>query len=161
MRDIYKTEFGLMTYSNDEVQIINEEDIQPDDQLFPWYEVGPEPELIFEVKKRRKLKQLSDNVDAALSDITNSYPVTEISSWDKQEQEAILYAADDQASVPFITAIANARNISVGLLATKILSKASIFAATSGSLFGKRHLKEQLILDATTQTELDSIDINL
>ncbi len=92
-----------------------------------------------------------------ISQITDHYPQSEMDTWRKQEVEARLYDADNQAVVPFLTTQAAARGITTSELATIIITKADQYSLLSASALGTRQNKDNLIELATTHEELIAI----
>ena len=73
--------------------------------------VPPVPTL--EEVKTAKLSEINAAADRAIATLTATYPDREISTFDKQEAEARAYAADPTASTPLLSALAEARGISL------------------------------------------------
>ena len=73
------------------------------------------------------LERIDVSYRAAVNALTGSYPEEEVRSWPKQEAEANAWAADPDASTPWIDSAAAARGISRAALADKILARASAF----------------------------------
>ena len=77
--------------------------------------------------------------------ITSGIPVSEISTWTKQESEARAYIIDSNASTPFIDAICTARGCEKSYLVNKIIEKADEYAVAVGTLTGVRQKLEKEI----------------
>lgn len=77
--------------------------------------------------------------------ITSGIPVSEISTWTKQESEARAYLLDSNASTPFIDAICLARDCNKSYLVGKIIEKADVYAIAVGTLTGIRQKLEKEI----------------
>lgn len=82
--------------------------------------------------KTAKLSEINAAADRAIATLTATYPDREISTFDKQESEARAYAADPTASTPLLSALAQARGISLPDLVERVLAKADAFAVASG-----------------------------
>lgn len=97
---------------------------------------------------------------AAVKTLTAGYPDMEIASWPKQEAEARAWAADNNASTPWIDAATDARGITRSVLAEMIIFQADAFAPLHAALTGKRQALRDAI-DALgeepTQEQLDAI----
>ena len=91
------------------------------------------------------LSKANADFEAAISSLTSSVPVSEISTWTKQEQEARAYLLDSNASTPFIDAICLARDCDKSYLVGKIIEKADTYAITVGTLTGIRQKLEKEI----------------
>ena len=91
------------------------------------------------------LSKANADFEAAISSLTSSVPVSEISTWTKQEQEARAYLLDSNASTPFIDAICLARDCDKSYLVGKIIEKADAYAIAVGTLTGIRQKLEKEI----------------
>ena len=91
------------------------------------------------------LSKANADFEAAISSLTSSVPVSEISTWTKQEQEARAYLLDSNASTPFIDAICLARDCDKSYLVGKIIEKADAYAVAVGTLTGIRQKLEKEI----------------
>jgi hypothetical protein len=95
--------------------------------------------------KALKLAEINSRCELKLSAVKFGYPEGEVQSWSKQEQEARAYGVDSSASTPFLSALAAARGIPLSLLAEKVIEKADLFAAMTGTIIGKRQYCEDLL----------------
>ena len=91
------------------------------------------------------LSKANADFEAAISSLTSSVPVSEISTWTKQEQEARAYLLNSNASTPFIDAICLARDCDKSYLVGKIIEKADAYAVAVGTLTGIRQKLEKEI----------------
>ena len=91
--------------------------------------------------------------------LTGTYPDREIRTFDKQESEARAYAADPTASTPLLSALAEARGISLPDLVERVLAKADAFAVASGSIIGQRQALEDRLDACTTLEEVQGITL--
>ena len=91
------------------------------------------------------LSKANADFEAAISSLTSSVPVSEISTWTKQEQEARAYLLDSNASTPFVDAICLARDCDKSYLVGKIIEKADAYAVAVGTLTGIRQKLEKEI----------------
>ena len=119
--------------------------------------VPPVPTL--DEAKAAKLSEINAAADRAIA--TATYPDREISTFDKQESEARAYAADATASTPLLSALAEARGISLPDLVERVLAKADAFAVASGSIIGQRQALEDRLDVCTTVEEVQSIAVNI
>ena len=129
-----------------------------------WYQTWEvrdftEAELAQQVDQRRadKLREINEGYSAALSHILADYPDAETRTWDKQEQEARAYAADNTATTPLLTEIANARGLTVVEFVSRVIANADAWIQLSGAATGKRHVLEERIGAATTVEDLEAI----
>ena len=91
------------------------------------------------------LSKANADFEAAISSLTSSVPVSEISTWTKQEQEARAYLLDSNTLTPFIDAICLARDCDKSYLVGKIIEKADAYAVAVGTLTGIRQKLEKEI----------------
>jgi hypothetical protein len=103
------------------------------------------------------IQELRETFDGYLNQLVLSYPVSEISSWAKQESEAKDYVLNNEAFTPLLDSLALSRGIAKSELAEKILNKSSAYATSVGKLIGTRQKIEKQILEATSVKELPEI----
>ena len=111
--------------------------------------------------KSTKLSEINTVTDATIAVLTETYPDREIATFDKQESEARAYAADATASTPLLSALAEARGISLPDLVERVLAKADAFAVASGSIIGQRQALEDRLDACTTVEEVQGITVNI
>ena len=121
--------------------------------------VPPVPTL--EQTKAAKLSEINKAADAAIATLTATYPDRELATFDKQEAEARAYAADPTASTPLLSALAEARGISLPDLVERVLAKADAFAVASGSIIGQRQALEDRLDACTTLEEVQGIVVDI
>lgn len=109
-----------------------------------------EPEL--PELKAIKLNEINATYQQAIATLTPTYPDDERLTFDKQEQEARAWLADNSTSTPFIEALAAGRQMDKAELVSRIIAKADAFALASGSLTGQRQRYEDM-LDAAQDAE--------
>lgn len=108
----------------------------------------------------KKFNYINRKTDETLSQITSTYPKTEVDSWPKQETEARAYTADQTAPTPLLTAMAEVRGITVADLAARVILKADAFAGIAGAAMGKRQALEDhinLIVNNMDYTDAEKI----
>jgi hypothetical protein len=110
-----------------------------------------------EAVKAAKRLEINEACNTAVAALAASYPEREIQSWPQQVKEAEALAANPQASAPLLTAIADARGLPVVELASRVLGKMNAYAATSGTLIGRRQAAEDLIDVAASPEDVASI----
>lgn len=115
----------------------------------------PEPEL--PELKAIKLNEINAAYQQAIATLTPTYPDDERLTFDKQEQEARAWLADDSTSTPFIDALAAGRQMDKAELVSRIIAKADAFALASGRLTGQRQRYEDLLKDAETIEDVSAI----
>lgn len=116
----------------------------------------PEPEPLEDVKSR-KLAEINAAYQFAIATLTPTYPDDERLTFDKQEQEARAWLADNSTSTPFIDALAAGRQMDKAELVSRIIAKADAFALASGSLTGQRQRYEDLLDVAETAEDVAAI----
>ena len=115
----------------------------------------PEPEL--SDLKKAKLSEINALYQQAIATLTPTYPDDERLTFDKQEQEARAWLADNSASTPFVDALAAGRQMDKAELVNRIIAKADAFAIASGLLTGQRQRYEDLLDAAETAEAVEAI----
>jgi len=106
-----------------------------------------------------KLRDINTSCESEIAAISAGYPASEVLSWQKQEAEARAYTADAEAVTPLLDSLVATRGISKAELASRVITKADLFAQLSGAIIGKRQgLEDQLdaISDGLTAEELEA-----
>lgn len=85
--------------------------------------------------KATEIKTTANNIVNAQLE---KYPSAELLSFDKQEQQAKIYLADNTASIPFIEGLANARGVTILEQVEKIVMKSQFFEGFTSAVFGQR-----------------------
>jgi hypothetical protein len=111
--------------------------------------VDPTASASLDDLKSRKRAEINAAFAASIADLKANYPADEIQSWFKQEAEARAYEADNNASTPLLSAMANARGITVADLAARVVTNADAYSVAAGALIGKRQKYEDSIEAAT------------
>lgn len=107
--------------------------------------------------KVTKLNEINDAYQVAIATLTPTYPDDERLTFDKQEQEARAWLADNSTSTPFIDALAAGRQMDKAELVSRIIAKADAFALASGSLTGQRQRYEDILDVAETAEDVAAI----
>ena len=115
--------------------------------------------LTLEEVKAQKFAEINTACDKALATLTATYPERELLSFDKQEAEARALVAGDRSNIAHITAIAEARGITVDDLAQKIVAKADAFSVLSGTIIGHRQALEAQVEQASTKEDVAAIKV--
>lgn len=115
----------------------------------------PEPDL--PELKATKLNEINTTYQQAIATLTPTYPDDERLTFEKQEQEARAWLADNAASTPFVDALAVGRKMNKAELVSRIIAKANAFAIASGSLTGQRQRYEDLLDAAETPEDVAAI----
>lgn len=92
--------------------------------------------------KKSKLAEINADFNKATEPITSGIPDIELKSWQKQEDEARAYIANNSSITPLIDALALSRSVNKAELVSRIIAKADLFAGISGTLIGRRQALE-------------------
>ena len=125
-----------------------------DDGTITFTPPPPEP---LENVKARKLAEINTAYQQAIATLTPTYPDDERLTFDKQEQEARAWLADNSTPTLFVDALAVGRQMEKAELVSRIIAKADAFALASGSLTGQRQRYEDLLDAAETAEEVEAI----
>lgn len=127
-----------------------------------YYEVVAivEPELTLEDVKAAKLGEINKACDRILNDAAADYPTSEIQTFSQQTSEAQSYTLDKNASVPLLSALAQARGIELNELVQRVLAKHEAFSVLSGVVIGQRQAFEDRLSVCETAEEVQSIEVN-
>lgn len=118
----------------------------------------PPPEPTLDEAKAWRGAALNREYEAALATVTAGYPQSEQASWIKQETEARAYAADNNATTPYLSTLAAARGITVATLAPLVIANADAFALASATLTGRRQAARDAINAAETKEAVAAVE---
>lgn len=107
--------------------------------------------------KTAKLAEINTAYQQAIAEMTPGYPDDERLTFDKQEQEARGWLADNSFPTPFVDALAAGRRMNKVELVNRIIAKADAFAIASGLLTGQRQRYEDLLDAAKTTADVAAI----
>lgn len=113
--------------------------------------------------RAEKYTEINSKCELALNALTETYPDRETITFERQEREAREWQADNNASVPFITALAQNRGMEMSVLVEKILAKADLFSTASGTLIGLRQKYEDQLLalgEDATAAQIRAIEVD-
>lgn len=91
------------------------------------------------------ISDTNSDYESAIKSLTLGVPLSEISTWTKQELEAREWLKDNTYPTPLIDAICLARDCDKSYLVGKIIEKADAYAIAVGTLTGIRQKQEKLI----------------
>ena len=114
--------------------------------------------------KTTKLSEINAACDEILNTAVNTYPQTEVLTFDQQATEADKYlSTGDEADAPLLAALAAGRGITLDELVQRVKAKTTAFTALSGSIIGQRQaLEDQLdACETVEEVRLISVDFNL
>lgn len=118
----------------------------------------PTEEELLERAKTAKLHEINAAYEAATSAIVETYPRTELLTFDKQEAEARAWTADNSAETPLVDMLAAGRQMDKAELIHRIIVKADAFALATGYLTGQRQRFEDLLKAAETIEAVEAIE---
>lgn len=121
------------------------------------YEIKAVPEPTLDEIRVAKLTEINATYDAVTSSLVSTYPQTELLTFDKQEQEARAWTADNSTETPLVDMLAAGRQIDKAELVNRIIAKADTFALATGYLTGQRQRYEDMLEAATTAEEIEAI----
>ena len=100
--------------------------------------------------------------DELLNVAVNTYPETEVLTFDQQTSEAKAYLASGNVSdAPLLSALAAGRGITLDDLVQRVMAKHTAFSALSGYVIGQRQALEDRLDACTTVEEVEAIEINI
>lgn len=114
--------------------------------------------------KTTKLSEINAACDEILNTAVNTYPQTEVLTFDQQATEADKYlSTGDEADAPLLAALAIGRGITLDELVQRVKAKTTAFTALSGSIIGQRQaLEDQLdACETVEEVQLISVDFDL
>lgn len=114
--------------------------------------------------KTTKLSEINAACDEILNTAVNTYPQTEVLTFDQQATEADKYlSTGDEADAPLLAALAAGRGITLDELVQRVKAKTTAFTALSGTIIGQRQaLEDQLdACETVEEVQLISVDFNL
>lgn len=110
-----------------------------------------------DVAKTIKLTEINTAYNIATSALVNTYPQTELLTFDKQEKEARAWDADNTIATPFLDGLASARGIDKAELVRRVIAKADAFQTVVATLTGLRQKYEDQLNLAQTEEEIAAI----
>ena len=114
-----------------------------------------------EKAKSAKLSAINTACDGILNTAVNTYPQTEVLTFDQQAAEADKYlSTGDEADAPLLAALAAGRGITLDELVQRVKAKTTAFTALSGSIIGQRQALEDRLDACETVEEVQLIPVN-
>lgn len=130
---------------------------EPDDTLT---EIAPKPNQVWVDNawgytrgflELAYLNKINNECDATLNQMKQSYPDSEVRTWDRQEAEARAFIADSNSTTPLIDNLSTSREIDKTELANRIVAKANMWATVAGQIIGARQKLEDNIENMTDE----------
>lgn len=127
-----------------------------------WYEKGHAPQRPLEEARAAKLYEINSACDAILNAAVNTYPETEVLTFDQQTSEAKAYqASGNTQDAPLLSALAAGRGITLDDLVQRVIAKHNAFSALSGYVIGQRQALEDRLDACTTVEEIEAITVDI
>lgn len=118
-----------------------------------WADIPPPPAPpSLEEFKAAKQTEIRDKADEILLPLVTEYPVSERSTWETQQAEALSLLADPASDAPLLRAMAAERGTAPDYLAGRVLYHAARWKAAAGPVIGQRQ-KYQDLLNAARDVE--------
>lgn len=121
-------------------------------------EPEPTPEPTLDELASSAMSRINGAYQAEMNEILRAYPEAETLTWDKQEQEARKWSADNTAATPLLDAIAQGRGMDKTELVSRVIAKADAWIAASGLATGKRQALEDEITAALAADDRAAIE---
>ena len=126
-----------------------------------WYLAGHAPEKPLEEAKAAKLAEINAACDAILNAAVQTYPNSEVLTFDQQTAEAKAYlASGNAADAPLLSALATGRGIEFGDLVNRVMAKHNAFSVLSGAVIGQRQALEYRLNACGTTEEVNALQVN-
>jgi hypothetical protein len=116
---------------------------------------NPPPSL--DERRAAKRRRIDAAYAESMSSILDAYPEAERLTWDKQEDEARAWIADDTTATPYLDGLAAARGIALAEVAARVIEKSDAFMAASSAATGKRQRLIEAIEAAPDAATLEEI----
>ena len=119
------------------------------------------PERTLEQAKTEKLREVNAMCDSLMRYIVDTYPESEVLTFDQQVTEAERYlASGNDVDCPLLVSLGKARGVELSYLVNRVMAKHSAFSNISGSVIGQRQAYEDRLDECTTIEEVDAIEVH-
>ena len=111
----------------------------------------------------QKLQEINTKFDTAMSVLTRKYPEAEAATFTTQETAAKSFLSGSSEYVPYLTLLADSREITVPELVAKIMKNAAEYHTNTAELIGTRHKYLDLLSsfpDTTDPAIIRDIDVS-
>lgn len=127
-----------------------------------WYEKGFAPKKSLDEVKAEKLTEINAACDNILNSAVNTYPETEVLTFDQQTSEANAYiASKNAADAPLLSALAAGRGITLDDLVQRVIAKHDAFSQLSGYVIGQRQALEDRLDECKTVEDVEAIVVDI
>ena len=123
-------------------------------------EISPNKPIDINDYKNPFLELISSKSQYYIESLISSYPDFEKLTFETQKSEARAWSANNAASTPNVDILALNRGVDREVILSKINTKADQFERISMAIAGQRQKLQDLIDDARTVEELESIKIS-
>lgn len=120
-------------------------------------EYDADDSLQLNASKAAKLMEINALCNDALSELASTYPSGEVQSWSQQAKEADLYAVDPTVATPILSAIADARGMTVAEMVERVAANVTAYSYASGTLIGRRLAAEDALSLAATPEQVAEV----
>lgn len=117
----------------------------------------PAPEPTLEEAQAAQLVLINASFEAAAQALTAGYPEAERLTWPIQQAEALAWAADENATTPYLDGLADARGITPAEMRALTLAQVQAFQAASQQLVGTRQRLRDEINAAATVADVRAV----
>lgn len=131
------------TLQNEQLQLLNSS--EPTGEKMKYYFTEEDKANTTEFMKALMLYMLDEVYDKRFVQANLPPSNLEGATWSQQKAEAQAYALDPSASVPMLTALAEARGITVDAMATKVNNALANFNTTIALLLATKQARQQEI----------------
>ena len=127
-----------------------------------WYRKGKAPIQPIAEAKAAKLSEINSACDAILNQAVNSYPESEVLTFDQQVEEVKAYqASGNPADAPLLSTLSSARGITLDDLIQRVMAKRQAFSVLSGYVIGQRQALEDRLDECQTTEEVNAIVVDI
>lgn len=120
----------------------------------------PEENNALETEREYRTNVSNRAFEFAMDQLKESYPKSEIETWERQRAEAVAWGADSTVPTPWIDVAAQVRGIPRNEFLARTLDKVNKFAFASAYLVGMRQGIEDAIAQAQTPGAVAAIAVN-
>lgn len=107
--------------------------------------------------KAAKLAEINALCNDAFNALASTYPSGEVQSWSQQVKEAELFTVDPTAATPILSAIGEARGMTVAEMASRVTANTAAYSTASGTLIGRRLAAEDTLDLAETLEQVAEV----
>lgn len=113
----------------------------------------PSEQYWVEQIKNKRLSSANNDLELQLAELVAGYSEGEIKSWPQQIKEAEALSLNENAETPFLSVLANTRQIDLHELAGRVMQKSMLYSTVSAKRIGARQRIEDLLTASNTAEE--------